>query len=370
MARRIRTKKNPDIGDYKVKFKETSGKFTKLFSRAKFFRLVLKNKRYGKWLEFPKSITAKQKKALVYSFIVEFYSAQEKKKARARLRYKAKRESEGKKYHPRKRERKKAYEVIGVSEKDFRKIKKQEPTIVKEVEDVYEEPEEFKFVVGGEEFEKRIRNLKSQLVKEAKRQKISPTAAIAPVGWAFLPSSEGVSTPSKKGKFENWSTFHKDKLDFDLEKESIIHNITRYVRHIGGREWFLKTAEEFRAKRFEYIRFGIALVTNIAGDSVKFAQQELGLVPQIYLDADFAEVFSENKWPEFEWSFVQNFFNTLYEVISPNQKNGLTSSGIYFQTELNGYKSKAKHKNKNFECAMQLYVTSAIKKEVRRRRKI
>jgi len=62
---KAREQQNPNLGPYRIELRDNKGRFTRLYSKARFFRAYFQNKAISKLLRFPDGWLVKQKRASV-----------------------------------------------------------------------------------------------------------------------------------------------------------------------------------------------------------------------------------------------------------------------------------------------------------------
>lgn len=370
MVRRSPQKrKNPYIGSHTIQLGNRRKRLTKYFSKAFFFRQVFKSRRYGKWLSFEpskawkkrtgrKQFTVDQKKAIVYGFLVKDYTNRENKKAQERERYAARRKAKGKGYTARKPEIKESHEIIGISKRSFETIRKKFPRNVKTTQALLKKAEKIVYTESSKVFEKRYVRFRSKIKQEFREAKAAPDLILG-MSESFSPASFGSGTPSGHGQRGNWADF-QERLGIDY-KESIIWNVTRYIRALGT-DWFKEIVEGYSRGRRKPKRliFGFTIMTNVEGEEkIKRPIMEIGKLPTIWVNNK--DLWTKKWWDKFQWSFVQSFFNTLYGVgVTDNSgPNFLTSSGVHFRQRLEPTKSRGAtvKRTRNFKVGYMAHLT-------------
>ena len=354
-VRAPRKEKNPRIGLYTVQFGTSKKQLTLSLVKTRFFRFVRGRYRYGRWIKLPNEIkTLKQKKGFFFTKIIEYHRDREQQREERRLYYAAVQKDRGRTYKGKRARPLAEAQILRVSEKRFKEIKKRYGIKLVQLQKIQEEVNQLATTVTEGEFSNRIRQLKkaaqtfSQAIQRGLgQQKIS---LVFPVK-VFDPSSKGASPPSGRLHEENWRDY-QEGLGIDVE-ESIIWTITRYIRSVG-RENFKQMTDSL-SSRIKELYFGISMVTNLKEHPevmLPVVQQHEGKIVLNLRNKKF--LWKKKHWDRFQWRFVPTFMNTLYQGENDPYVGGpLTSSEIYFQEQYTPKMSSGKiaTSTQNFKVA-------------------
>lgn len=351
---------NPDVGAFRIKLKTATGRNTTALSNARFFGIVQKNKRVRWAPPFKAQALVKQKKRVLYEYLLEQHKAHEKALERERARYAAARVQHREKYKPKDRKPPPLTEVLGVSKKTARSLEKR--SLARESRKI-EKARKFVEVQTDAKFEQKVSTLARHIEKNyygnggdfASRRIVTNEV-----------SSRGNRTPeNKRGEKANWLDFHRSIMG---EGNSIRWIASRYMRGLK-KQYFSALAKVIKERNkvrgsIGDLSFSVFMTTSLNKHP---AVMRSSIEEDIRVNFRITGKAWRDHWDQIQFQLFRAIIRTLYDGGKyPDKKGGsptdsrkLTSSGVFFRQKLQSGKSLGKNVTltQNFKLAFTLVCT-------------
>ena len=228
MARQIEILKNPQIGLYAVRYRDSKGRFTKALSRASSFQYVLKNGNLSKSYQIPSEYKkVAEKNIYIKETLYKIYKGYYDRRNKEEKRKKEEARREGKTYRGKKIAP--MEQAIGVSKEERRELEKRGLAI---------DRGDYIYRVNREELDKRRKQGRKFVKKLLEEKKIEDFYLLP----AIIARTDGSPTPldkdfqylkTKKGKAIDWylHQLSTGMITQDDQQSSIMLNIVRNLKH-------------------------------------------------------------------------------------------------------------------------------------------